>query len=168
MGKPMQQLTEKEIRRSFVNCTRSEVASLTLPPDFADLDWDNQDYLGWRDPKMPQRGYLVHPLDGRPTGIMLRTPETSAPGNRRVLCALCQDVHSEEDVYLFVARRAGQSGRDGNTVGTLICADFICSSNVRVEPPATPIHPDPSAVVAERIAGLKQRTDLFVSRVLGR
>lgn len=163
----MQKLTEKDIRRSFVNSTRSEVAALNLPANFQDLDWDNLDYLGWRDPKMPQRSYLVHPLDGKPTGILLRAPETAAPGNRRVLCALCQDVHSEEDVYLFAARRAGQSGRDGNTVGTLICADFICSENVRAEVPPTPIHPDPAAVIAERIAGLRQRTDLFVRRVLG-
>ncbi|MFD1214176.1 FBP domain-containing protein [Arthrobacter sp. GCM10027362] len=164
----MEQLTDSAIRKSFINATRSEVSALNLPAGFADLDWDNLDYLGWRDPKMPQRGYLVTPLDGRPMGVLLRAPETSTPGNRRVLCALCQDVHSEEDVYLYVARRAGQPGRDGNTVGTLICADFVCSANVRQEVPATPIHPDPEAVTAGRIAGLRERTALFLHRVLGR
>ncbi|NKX52985.1 FBP domain-containing protein [Arthrobacter mobilis] len=164
----MEQLTESAIRKSFINATRSEVSALNLPAGFAELDWDNLDYLGWRDPKMPQRGYLVTPLAGRPVGVLLRAPETSTPGNKRVLCALCQDVHSEEDVYLYVARRAGQPGRDGNTVGTLICADFFCSANVRLQVPATPIHPDPEVVTAGRIAGLRQRTALFLQRVLGK
>ena len=32
-------------------------------------------------------------------------------------------------------KRAGQSGRDGNnTVGTLICAEFLCSGNVTTLP----------------------------------
>ena len=164
----MEQLTESAIRKSFINATRSEVSALNLPAGFAELDWDNLDYLGWRDPKMPQRGYLVTPLAGKPVGVVLRAPETSTPGHRRVLCALCQDVHSEEDVYLYVARRAGQPGRDGNTVGTLICVDFLCSANVRLQVPATPIHPDPEVVTAERTAGLRQRTALFLQRVLGK
>jgi len=164
----MQQLTDSAIRKSFINATRSEVAALNLPSGFAGLDWENLDYLGWREPKMPQRGYLITPLDGKLVGVLLRAPETSAPGNRRVLCALCQDVHSEEDVYLYVARRAGQSGRNGNSVGTLICADFVCSANVRQEVPVTPITPDPAAVTAERIAGLRERTTRFLHRVLGR
>jgi hypothetical protein len=81
----MEQLTDSGIRKSFVNATRSEVSALNLPAGFARLDWDNLDYLGWRDPKMPQRGYLVTPLDGKPVGVLLRAPETSAPGNTCLL-----------------------------------------------------------------------------------
>jgi hypothetical protein len=36
---------------------------------------------------------------------------------------------------------------------------------VRVEPPASEIQPDPSAVVASKIAGLKTRLDGFVAKV---
>jgi hypothetical protein len=68
----------------------------------------------------------------------------------------------------WVAKRAGQSGRDGNTVGTLICADFLCCGNVRVEPPANEINPDPAAVVLWQIDGLMARTELFLNRVQGR
>lgn len=158
----MQSITPQQIRSSFVNASRSEAAKLTLPKDFDSLDWNNLDFLGWRDEKMPLRGYLVVP---GPTGIMLRAPEGGARKNRSVLCELCRDVFSKEDVLLWVARRAGQSGRNGNTVGTLICADFLCCGNVRKEPSANEINPDPAAVVLRQIEGLKERTAQFLSRV---
>ncbi len=63
-------------------------------------------------------------------------------------------MFSKDDVLLWVAKRAGQSGRNGNTLGTLICADFLCCRNVRVEPAANEINPDPAAVVLRQIDGL--------------
>ncbi len=161
----MQSITPQQIRSSFVNASRSEAAKLTLPKDFDSLDWDSLDFLGWRDEKMPLRGYLVVPDPKGLTGILLRAPEGGARKNRSVLCELCRDVFSKEDVLLWVARRAGPSGRNGNTVGTLICADFLCCGNVRKEPPANEINPDPVAVVLRQLDGLKERTAQFVSRV---
>lgn len=163
----MQKLTTQQVRSSFINASRSEAAKLTLPRDFDSLDWDSLDFLGWRDEKMPLRGYLVVPGHGGLTGVMLRAPEGGAKKNRSVLCELCRDVFSKEDVLLWVAKRAGQSGRDGNTVGTLICADFLCCGNVRVEPPANEINPDPAAVVVRQIDGLLARTAQFLDRVRG-
>ena len=164
----MEPLNESIIRKSFVNATRSEVAAMNLPAGLEDLEWENLDQLGWRDSKMPQRAYLVLPVDGKTVGVLLRAPELSAPKNRRVMCALCQDVFSEEEVFLYVARRAGQRGRDGNTVGTLIHADFTCSANVRAAVPPTPIHPDPELVTEERIRGLRERSSQFVRNVMAR
>ncbi|MDP9697080.1 UNVERIFIED_ORG: hypothetical protein J2X79_004664 [Arthrobacter globiformis] len=161
----MQKITPQQIRSSFINASRSEAAKLNLPRDFDTLDWESLDFLGWRDAKMPLRGYLVFPDNGGLTGVMLRAPGGGAKKNRSVLCELCRDVFSKEDVFLWVARRAGQSGRDGNTVGTLICADFLCSTNVRVEPPANEINPDATDVVKRRIVGLESRTRLFLDRV---
>lgn len=158
-------LSISDIRSSFINATRSETAKLTPPKNLEDLDWENLDVLGWRDPKMPLRGYLVLPTDRGPTGILLRAPESGARKNRSVLCELCRDVYSKEDVLLWVARRAGQSGRDGNSVGTLICADFVCSSNVRRQPPASEIHPDPAVVVLRQVSGLQERSAMFLDRV---
>ncbi|MBX7443053.1 MULTISPECIES: FBP domain-containing protein [unclassified Arthrobacter] len=163
----MQSATPQQIRSSFINASRSEAAKLTLPKDFDSLDWESLDFLGWRDAKMPLRGYLVVPGPKGLTGIMLRAPEGGARKNRSVLCELCRDVFSKEDVLLWVARRAGQPGRDGNTVGTLICADFLCCANVRKEPPASEINPDPAVVVKRQILGLQDRTDQFLSRVRG-
>ena len=161
----MQSVTPQQIRSSFVNASRSEAAKLTLPKDFDSLDWDNLEFLGWRDEKMPLRGYLVVPGPTGLTGVMLRAPEGGARKNRSVLCELCRDVFSKEDVLLWVARRAGKSGRDGNTVGTLICAVFLCCGNVRKEPPANEINPDPALVVKRQIQGLQDRTAQFLARV---
>lgn len=162
----MQPLTESEIRRSFINASRSETAALNLPQNFGSLDWDQLDQLGWRDHKMPKRGYLLAPFEGSVVGVLLRAPDTAAPKNRAVLCALCQDIMSKDEVFLFVARRAGASGRNGNSVGTLIHADFLCSQNVRAEVKPTVIHPDPDVVIKERIAGLNYRTEQFIRQVL--
>lgn len=164
----MQSVTPQQIRSSFINASRSEAAKLTLPKDFDSLDWENLEFLGWRDGKMPLRGYLVVPGPKGLTGIMLRAPEGGARKNRSVLCELCRDVFSKDDVLLWVARRAGQSGRAGNTVGTLICADFLCCANVRKEPPANDINPDPAVVVKRQIQGLQDRTDQFLGRVRGK
>ncbi|GAA4053348.1 FBP domain-containing protein [Arthrobacter methylotrophus] len=164
----MRKITAQQIRSSFINASRSEAAKLNLPKDFGSLDWDNLEFLGWREKKMPMRGYLVVPHDGNLIGIMLRAPEGGSGKKRSVLCELCRDVFSKDDVYLWVAKRAGQSGRDGNTVGTLICADFRCCTNVRKEPPVSEIIPDPAAVVVRHIAGLQSRTAQFLDRVQGR
>ena len=162
----MQKTTLQEIRSSFLNASRSEAARITPPRGFDDLDWEALDVLGWRDPKIPLRGYLVVPQpNGRIVSAMLRAPEGGARKNRAVLCELCRSVDAGNDVLLWAARRAGQSGRNGNTVGTLICADFECSANVRVPPPADPINPDPALVVQRRISELMSRTTLFLTRV---
>ncbi|WP_432398224.1 FBP domain-containing protein [Pseudarthrobacter sp. L19] len=163
----MDEITAARIRSSFINASRSEAAKLNLPRNFDSLDWDSLDFLGWRDGKMPLRGYLVLPGATGPVGIMLRAPEGGAKKNRAVLCELCRDIHSKDDVLLWVAKRAGQSGRNGNTVGTLICADFGCCRNVRVAPPVNDINPDPEAAVARQVEGLIARTAQFMDRVRG-
>ena len=57
----MQKLTAQQVRSSFINASRSEAAKLNLPKNFDTLDWESLDFLGWRDGKMPLRGYLVLP-----------------------------------------------------------------------------------------------------------
>jgi hypothetical protein len=106
--------TAQQIRSSVVNASRSEAARLTLPRDFGKLDRDS---LGWRGGKMPLRGYLVVPGLKGATGAMLRAPEGGAKKSRSVLCELCRDVFSKDDVLLWVARRAGQPGRKATQWG---------------------------------------------------
>ncbi|MBW4094883.1 MAG: FBP domain-containing protein [Acidobacteria bacterium] len=163
----MQKITEKQLRSAFVNASKSETAKLTLPENWDSVGWDQLDYFGWRDAKMPQRGYLLREYRGTLRGVLLRAPDGGSGKNRKVLCDLCRDVHSEADVFMWVAKRGGQSGRDGNTVGTLICAEFLCNANVRKEPKPSEIEPDPAAVVERQILGLQERTDRFLGRVLG-
>jgi hypothetical protein len=70
---------------------------------------------------------------------------------------------------LFVARRGGASGRDGNSLGTLICEDFSCSANVRRRPTeaeaGSAADEVRDALVAERIAGLRERSTRFVQQI---
>ncbi|TDD30433.1 FBP domain-containing protein [Kribbella turkmenica] len=161
----MQPLSVEEIRRSFVNSSKSLVKAMTLPRAFADLPWESLDYLGWRDPKAPNRAYLVVRRDGDVTGIALNTQATGKPRRGTGLCDLCHTAHQVTDVALFAARRAGAAGRDGNTVGLYICADLACSLYLRglreLEVPQ-----GETAAPEVRAERLTARLDGFVNRVL--
>lgn len=162
----MEALTEKQIRSSFVNCSRREAAQLTLPLDIAETRWDRLDHYGWIDRKAPLRAYVVVPLDDDVVGVALRTPESTGR-RRRAVCAWCEDVYATNDVGLYVAPRAGAAGRKGDTVGTLVCTRFECSRNVRRIPKIVEVGSDPAEVVVERrIAGLRARSERFVREVL--
>jgi hypothetical protein len=159
-------LSAEDIRRSFVNSSKSQVKALALPPKFTELPWESLDFLGWRDGKAPNRGYLVVRRDNGVTAIAVSTQTSGAARRFAGLCDLCNTAHHVSDVALFVARRAGSAGRAGNTVGMYICADLACSLYIRglkeLDLPqgetATP------EVRAERLA---TRLESFVQRVLG-
>jgi FBP C-terminal treble-clef zinc-finger len=158
-------LSGDEIRRSFVNSTKSQVKAIALPSRLAELPWESLDFLGWRDAKAPNRGYLVVRRDGGVTGIAVSTQTSGAARRFAGLCDLCNTAHHVSDVALFAARRAGSAGREGNTVGMYMCADLACSLYIRglreLDLPqgetATP------EIRAERLA---TRLETFVRRVL--
>jgi len=158
-------LTEPQVRRSFVNCSRGEAQGLTLPRGFAELDWSGLDVLGWRDPKAPLRGYLVLDLADGPVGIAVRAADSRMSSGTAVMCLLCQTGQAGDAVSLFTARRTGEAGRNGNTVGTYICADLGCSDRVRTEIPPWLQLRDPVEVVAERAAELRGRAEGFLDAV---
>ncbi|SBT54893.1 FBP domain-containing protein [Micromonospora narathiwatensis] len=126
----MTPLTEQDIRAAFVNCSKGEAKRLTVPRDLADRPWDDLDYLGWRDPRAPDRAYLVTVLDGRPTALALRCPTPTARQPRRTMCAMCLTTPTS-GVSLMVARKAGKAGQQGNSVGTYLCSDLACSLYLR-------------------------------------
>ena len=152
-------LDEKTIRESFVNASRKEVSDLTLPADLVDLDWDSLDYLGWRDPKVAKRAYIVVPTDDGPVGMILKQAEASP--RSRAQCSWCQDIKLPNDVVLYSARRVGPAGRNGNSVGTLICSEFQCSANVRTLPPSAYLGYDREAARQQRIDVLRERASDF-------
>ena len=82
------------------------------------------------------------------------------------MCSLCHTPQPSHQVSLFTAPRAGDAGKDGNTVGTYICSDLSCSIIIRIVPPASDMQPDPSEIVARRSEGLVKRLDSFVDGVL--
>ncbi|MEU4410582.1 FBP domain-containing protein [Streptosporangium sp. NPDC023963] len=128
----MNPVGEREIRESFVNCSKGEARRLNLPRNLSELPWADLDFLGWRDPGAPDRGYLVVERQGELVGVTLRVAQDVRRGfTKSTVCSLCLTPHSGSGVALFVAPRVGAAGRQGNTVGTYICADLACSLYVR-------------------------------------
>lgn len=154
----MNPLTADAIRASFLNVSQRERKAIPLP-DLDAVDWDKLDFLGWRDPKQPLLGYVVADLDGDPTGILLRQAE---PPRARAQCSWCEDVQLPHPVVFFSAKRAGEAGRRGDTVGTLVCAGFECSANVRKLPTLAYLGFDREAERERRILALRDRVAGFL------
>jgi hypothetical protein len=126
----MRPVTEREIRASFVNCSKGAAKRLVVPRDLATSPWDDLDFLGWRDPAAPDRAYVVAESGDGVIGVALRRA-TPPPGGRRSMCALCLTTHSGDGVALMTARKAGRDGQQGNSVGSYLCADLACSLYLR-------------------------------------
>ncbi|MDX3352546.1 FBP domain-containing protein [Streptomyces sp. ME01-24h] len=126
----MKPLTEQEIRRAFVNCSKGEAKRLHVPRDLVEQPWDDLDFLGWRDPQAPDRSYLVSELDGRVVALALRSSTTASWQARPSMCSMCLTTHSG-GVSLMVAAKAGKAGQQGNTVGAYMCSDLACPLYVR-------------------------------------
>lgn len=164
----MQPLTESFIRSAFINASRKEVKDATLPTDFetlTDADWEKLDFFGWRDPKFARRAYVVLPrLDGDPVCVSLKQAEASP--RSRAMCNWCQDVRLPNDVVFWSAKRVGDAGRRGATVGTLICRDFECSKNVRNDPPPAYEGYDVAAARIKRIEDLQLKAACFAEMLI--
>ncbi|MFC8920065.1 FBP domain-containing protein [Streptomyces sp. NPDC057116] len=166
----MEPLSEKQIRSSFVNCTKGEAARLRLPADFAELPWEDLDFLGWVDPGAPLRAHLVVPRADGLLGITLRVPavgRTSAV--KSSLCQICLTGHASSGVTLLAAPLAGARGREGNTVGIYICSDLACPLYVRGrrQPRLRSGRHEESLSVDERIARMAGNLNAFAARVTG-
>lgn len=156
-------LTEDSIRASFVNASQRERKELTLPKDFDALAWDKFDFLAWRDPKLAMQGYVVALVDGEPVGIVLR--QNDGRLGAKAQCSWCEDVQLPNEVVFFSAKRAGAAGRKGDTIGSLICAQFECSRNVRKQPTMAYIGFDVEAERLRRIEVLLEHAENFVRAV---
>lgn len=164
----MEPLSEKQIRSSFVNCTKGEAARLRLPLDFAELPWENLDFLGWVDPGAPLRAHLVLPREQGPLGVSLRVPSvipTSAV--KSSLCQICLTGHASSGVTLLVAPLAGPRGRQGNTVGAYFCADLACPLYLRGkrQPKLRSVRYEESLTLDERLARMSDNLTAFVAKV---
>ncbi|WP_067194849.1 FBP domain-containing protein [Microbacterium sp. XT11] len=161
----MRPIDERAIRASFINATRKEVSALILPAGFADLDFEKLDFLGWTDPKAPRRAYVVAWRDEELVGVLLQRAEQRVLA--RAQCTWCEDVTLRADVQLYVARKAGPAGRKGDTVGTLTCAAFECSHNVRKLPPLAYPGYDRELARELRILKLQEHVSAFLGAVAG-
>jgi hypothetical protein len=164
----MEPLTESDVRRSFVNCSKGQAKRLGVPRDLDEQPWDHLDFLGWRDPGAPERGYLVAARDGGLVGIALRAaPGTSRGFTSRSMCSLCLTTHTSGGVALMTARRTGEAGRQGNTVGQYVCSDLACSLYTRgKKQPAAGGDLDETLSVEEKIARTQVNLTAFIDKVI--
>ena len=163
----MRQLSEEEMRESFVNATDAELDQLELPLEYLLVDWEHVDALAWRDRTVRHRGYLVTLIDDEPVGIVLRAADPPSSRHRAAVCNLCHTHQPANQVTMFSARRAGEAGRNGNSVGTYLCSDLSCQENVRLPAPLAPAEVRSGSHTSARIDGLARRTRAFVEGVLG-
>jgi len=164
----MEALTEKDIRDSFVNCTKGEASRIRMPAGFADTAWADLDFLGWTDPGAPLRALLVAPGAEGPTGLVLRRPTAlRANAMRSSMCRICLTEHTSSGVALFVAPLAGAAGRRGNTVGEYLCSDLACSLYLRGkrQPKMRLVRHEETLTQAERIDRAMTNLAAFTGRV---
>lgn len=160
----MRAMTEEAIRSGVVNAPPEEAERMPLP-GLHEVVWTDREYLGWRDPGSPSRGYLAYWQDDRAVVIALRASDVRLrPGS--AICSLCNTPQPAGQVTMFSAPLAGEAGRRGDSVGTYICADLACSLLIRIAPPSPEWMPDVDEVIARRAAGLAQRVTSFGGRVV--
>lgn len=161
----MERLDEKTIRASFVNCSRGEASRLPVPRDLGALRWDDLDFLGWRDPQAPLRGYLVGPdVAGVWRGVVLRASDSRAGVARRSICDLCLTARTG-GVALLVAPRAGKAGQRGDSVGTYLCEDLQCSLYVRGVLSTGSVGMHETLPLEQRVQRLTTNVATFLERV---
>ncbi|MBW6436004.1 FBP domain-containing protein [Actinoplanes hulinensis] len=163
-------LGEREIRSSFVNCSKGEASRIKMPPGLSDgsIPWNDLDFLGWTDPGAPMRALLVVPGQDGPTGIVLRRPEAMrASATRSSMCRVCLTDHAASGVSLFVAPLAGAAGRNGNSVGEYLCSDLACSLYLRGrrQPRMRLIRREETLTLSERIDRAMANLAAFTTRV---
>ena len=163
----MKPVTERDIRASFVNCSRGEARRLNLPAGFDDLPWDDLDFLGWRDPRAPERAYLAVERDGRLVGIALRAVSGASRGfTARSMCSLCLTIRTGGAVALMTARRTGEAGRRGDSVGQYFCGDLDCSLYVRGRKQSVAGGDlEESLTLEDKIARIEANLSAFVDKV---
>ncbi|MFF5259834.1 FBP domain-containing protein [Actinomadura viridis] len=163
----MRPVTEREIRASFVNCSKGEAKRLGLPKDFADLPWDDLDFLGWRDPGAPERAYLIAERDGGLVGIALRAAGGASRGfTARSMCSLCLTTRTGGGVVLMTARRTGAAGRQGDSAGQYLCGDLDCSLYLRGKKQSVAGGAlDESLTSEEKIARMRDNLHTFLGKV---
>lgn len=163
----MRPLTETEVRDALANATDEERREFSLPLDFLLTEWDGVEAIGWRDPRFPARGYLVVEHDDDPVAVVVHAARGANSRHRAAICNLCHTQQPADQVALFSARRSGDAGAKGDTVGTYICADLSCEENVRLPVPPAPSEVQPAGFTARRAEGFARRARAFVSGVLG-
>ncbi len=161
----MRPVTPEQISDCLINMSDDEISQMSIPGLHETL-WEEREFLGWRDVNHRLRGYIVFWVGEKLRGLMVRAADSAMPAGKSALCALCHTHQPAPQVSLFVAPKAGEAGKRGNTVGTYLCADLSCSTIIRITPRASAEQPNPESIVAHKASGMHQRLESFSKRVL--
>lgn len=161
----MRSLTAEEIRASFANLDTQDVDHIPLP-GLHEVVWEDREFLGWRDPSLTARGYLVHDSAAGPIGIVLRAADGGLGRGLPAMCSLCHATQPAAQVSLWSAPRAGRAGRDGSSIGTYICDDLGCPHIIRMLPRSSPWAIEEGDLLQARSIGLLERVMSFSANVL--
>jgi hypothetical protein len=108
------------------------------------------------------RASFVNCTRGEAKGVTL-PPKSRLRSN---ICGFCTTTHGLADITLFSGKRAGKSGRDGNTPGIYACGNLACCQYVRGDLKSDVPQPFETLTTEERIARLEEKLHKFVARVL--
>ncbi len=72
-----------------MNASDAEIERITVP-DLHETVWADRESLGWRDPSGSPRGYIVHWVDDRLVGIMVRAAGSPLRPGIGAMCSLCR------------------------------------------------------------------------------
>ena len=132
----MRPLTEDDVRASFVNAdddelrTRSPCRATSCSPT-GTTSTSSRGAI-----RAPAAAATSSPRStASRTGVVLRAADGTSRA-RSAMCNLCHTMQPADQVSLFTARKAGEAGAHGDSVGTYICADLSCHENVRLAAPA--------------------------------
>ena len=159
----MHALTAEHAASVLANASAADLRVFTVPTAFYLYDWDHHDFAGFTDASDHHRGYLFADIDGQTRGIVMRAASTTSRA-RSGLCDLCHAMQPGAQVTMFTARRAGDAGERGDSVGVYACADLTCHDNVRLALPLAP--GEFRADVGVRIDETARRVHAFMRRVL--
>ncbi|KUF06411.1 FBP domain-containing protein [Leucobacter sp. G161] len=155
------------LRSALGNIDASVRRTVRMPAHSFTPPVQERDYLGWRDPSAPQRGYLFVERDGALEGIMLTRTRTRTSQQRAVMCEFCRLPRRFEQVALFSAPTSLLK-RDQSTFGTYLCVDLDCNARVNAMRPVTQLDPPAEVLVAARRTELATRAQAFVANVLSK
>ncbi|KQU04157.1 hypothetical protein ASG56_12215 [Rhodococcus sp. Leaf7] len=159
----MDPVTEPDIRASFVNCSKGDAKRLPVPNDLDDRPWDDLDFLGWSDPDYAGRSYLAVP---QPEGLVSVALRSETGSRTSQMCSVCTTAHQGGGVSLMVARKTGESGRRGNTVGIYMCTDLACSLYARrLKSPKLGRQYRDDTPVEERVERVRTTLTAFLARL---
>ncbi|MEJ2885935.1 FBP domain-containing protein [Actinomycetospora aeridis] len=64
-------LTADVVRRAMLNCSKGDAKRMTVVDAAVGADLEQVEFVGWHDPRMPQRAYLVTLREGNTMGTYI-------------------------------------------------------------------------------------------------